>query len=278
MLISVIVTIRNERDHIRDLLDSLVTQEGPLEVLVVDAYSDDGTIQIVEGYARSHPEVRLFLRGGTRGEGRNFGIAEARGEAVAFIDGDCIANAFWLRELRRDLRAGVEVVAGRTVRMGKAEFARLSRVELFYQGVDVTYPSCNLAYRTDVLRGLGGFDTRFRTAEDIDLNYRAVAGGHRIHYNESAIVYHRERESLVGFLKQAFWNGYGRKQLTLKHGALWSNYSLSNMIKRDISFWYIVRSSVALLGYFMAKARERREDYLAPRGGVKASGGRAEVH
>ncbi|MGQ9582605.1 MAG: glycosyltransferase [Thermoplasmatota archaeon] len=262
MLISVIVTVRNERDHIRDLLDSLVTQEGPLEILVVDAYSDDGTIQLVESYARSRPEVRLFLRGGTRGEGRNFGIGEAGGEVVAFIDGDCIANAFWLRELRRDFAAGRVIVAGRTVRMGKAEFARLSRVELFYQGVDVTYPSCNLAYRTDVIKELGGFDTGFRTAEDIDLNYRAVARGHQIHYNENAIVYHRERDSLVGFLKQAFWNGYGRKQLTLKHGALWSNYSLSNMIRRDISFWYMVRSSVALLGYFTAKARERREDYL----------------
>ncbi|MEM4728767.1 MAG: glycosyltransferase [Thermoplasmata archaeon] len=262
MLITVVVTIRNERDHIRDLLDSLVTQEGPVEIIVVDAFSDDGTVELVEGYCRSHPQVRLLMRGGTRGEGRNFGIEAARGEVVAFIDGDCIANAFWLKEIRKDMRAGKEIVAGRTVRIGKPEFARLSRVELFYQGVDVTYPSCNLAYRTEILRELGGFDTRFRTAEDIDLNYRAVHRGHRIHYNENAIVYHRERDSLVPFLKQAFWNGYGRKQLTLKHGALWSNYSVSNMLRRDMSFWYLIRSSVALLGYLTAKARERREDYI----------------
>jgi glycosyltransferase involved in cell wall biosynthesis len=261
MLISVIVTIRNEAYHIRDLLDSLVTQEGPVEIIIVDAYSSDETQPIVHGYCRRYDFISLYLQGGTRGEGRNFGIEKAKGEAVAFIDGDCIANPFWLKEIRKDMAEGREIIAGRTIRMGKAEFARLSRVELFYQGVDLTFPSCNLAYRTDVVREAGVFDTRFRTAEDIDLNYRAVRNGHKIHYNGNAIVYHRERDSLVGFFKQAFWNGYGRKQLTLKHGRLWSNYSVSNMIQHDISFWYILRTSIALMGYATAKAREKKEDY-----------------
>ncbi|MBM4249376.1 MAG: glycosyltransferase [Euryarchaeota archaeon] len=261
MLISVIVTIRNEEHHIRGLLDSLVAQEGPLEVIVVDAFSTDASRSIVGRYATEHPFVRLHLKGGTRGEGRNFGIERAAGGAVAFIDGDCVASPDWLKEIRRDLSAGRDIVAGRTVRMGRPQFANLSRVELFYQGVDLTFPSCNLAYRTGVVKEAGAFDTLFRTAEDIDLNYRAVKNGHRIHYNENAVVNHHERDTLAAFLKQAFWNGYGRKQLTLKHGRLWSNYSVSNMIKHDISFWYLVRTAVALLGYATAKMRERKEDY-----------------
>ncbi len=261
MLISVIVTIRNEEHHIRGLLDSLAVQEGPLEVVIVDAYSDDDTQPIVHEYCRKYDFISLYLQGGTRGEGRNLGIEKARGEAVAFIDGDCVADKDWLRELRKDLSAGHEIVAGRTVRMGRPRFAGLSRVELFYQGFDLTFPSCNLAYRTGVVREAGGFDTGFRTAEDIDLNYRAVKNGHKIRYNERAIAQHHERDTLVAFLKQAFWNGYGRKQLTLKHGRLWSNYSVSNMIRHDMSFWYLVRTAVALLGYAMAKAREKKEDY-----------------
>ena len=261
MLISVIVTIRNEEHHIRGLLDSLVVQEPPLEVVIVDAYSSDNTQPIVHDYCRKHPFINLYLQGGTRGEGRNFGIDGAKGEAVAFIDGDCVADPAWLREIRSDLKAGREIVAGKTVRMGRPQFANLSRVELFYQGFDLTFPSCNLAYRTDVLREAGAFDTRFRTAEDIDLNYRAVRNGHKIHYNERAVVQHHERDTVVAFLKQAFWNGYGRKQLTLKHGRLWSNYSVSNMIRHDMSFWYLVRTAIALLGYATAKSRERKEDY-----------------
>jgi len=264
MLISVIVTIRNEQSHIRGLLESLVTQEGPLEIIIVDAYSSDDTQPIVHEYCRKYEFISVYLQGGTRGEGRNFGIDRARGEAVAFIDGDCVADLAWLKQLRNDLRAGHEIVGGRTVRMGKSRFARLSRVELFYQGVDLTFPSCNLAYKTDVVKEAGWFDTTFRTAEDIDLNYRAVKNGHKIHYDDNAVVNHHERDTLVAFLKQAFWNGYGRKQLTLKHGRLWGNYSVTNMIQHDMSFWYLLRTTIALLGYATAKAREKKEDYKNP--------------
>jgi glycosyltransferase involved in cell wall biosynthesis len=261
MLISVIVTIRNEEHHIRGLLDSLVAQEGPLEIVIVDAYSNDDTQPIVHEYCRKHDFISLYLQGGTRGEGRNLGIEKAKGGAVAFIDGDCVADPAWLHEIREDLEAGDDIVAGKTIRTGKSQFASLSRVELFYQGVDLTFPSCNLAYRTEVVKKAGAFDTNFRTAEDIDLNYRAVRNGHKIHYDERALVQHHERDTLVAFLKQAFWNGYGRKQLTLKHGRLWSNYSVTNMIQHDISFWYLLRTTIALLGYAMAKAREKKEDY-----------------
>jgi len=261
MLISIIITVRNEEYHIRDLLDSLVLQEGPIEIIIVDAYSTDATCDIVKKYMRRYDTVHLHLQGGTRGEGRNYGISKAKGDAVAFIDGDCIANPFWVKELRRLLLKGAPVVAGKTIRMGYMPFVQLSRVELFYKGVDLTFPSCNLAYRKKLIDEIGAFDPLFRTAEDIDLNYRAVKKGARIYYNDDAIVYHRERESFVAFFKQAFWNGYGRKQLTLKHGALWSSYSVSSMIRRDISLWYLLRSSVALLGYFLAKSREDRSDY-----------------
>ena len=261
MLISVIVTIRNEEHHIRDLLDSLVVQEGPLEIIIVDAYSSDDTQPLVHGYCRKHDNISLYLQGGTRGEGRNFGIDVAKGEAVAFIDGDCVADPAWLEEMRKDLSAGHEIVAGKTIRTGKPRFASLSRVELYYQGVDLTFPSCNLAYKTAVIKEAGAFDAMFRTAEDIDLNYRAVKNGHKIHYNERAVVNHHERDTLVAFLKQAFWNGYGRKQLTLKHGPLWSNYSVGNMIRHDMSFWYLLRTAVALLGYATAKAREKKGSY-----------------
>jgi glycosyltransferase involved in cell wall biosynthesis len=261
MLISVIVTIRNEEHHIRGLLDSLVAQEGPVEIVLVDAYSNDDTQPIVHEYCRKHDFINLYLQGGTRGEGRNLGIEKAKGEAVAFIDGDCVADPDWLKVFRKDLESGHDIVAGKTVRTGKSQFSSLSRVELFYQGVDLTYPSCNLAYKTEVVKEAGAFDTKFRTAEDIDLNYRAVKNGHKIHYDERALVQHHERDTLVAFLKQAFWNGYGRKQLTLKHGRLWSNYSVSNMIQHDMSLWYILRTSIALLGYATAKAREKKEDY-----------------
>jgi GT2 family glycosyltransferase len=253
LLISVISTVRNEARNIAHLLDSLVVQEPPVEVLVVDSSSQDGTPDIVRAYEKRYDNVHLQFRGGTRGAGRNFGVKMARGEVVAFIDGDAIANPFWLRELRAGLDHA-DVVAGRSIQIGYRPFEQLERVELIVRGVDVSYPSSNLAYRKRVIQEIGGFDEWFVTAEDIDLNLRAVKAGHPIAYRPNAIVYHRTRDSYFDFARQAFWNGAGRKQLTLKHGALWMNYRPLDMLRQKTTFLSLFRLEAALLGYAAYKA------------------------
>lgn len=255
---SVVVTVRNEQRHIADLLDSLVVQEGPLEVVVVDSESSDRTRDIVRRYAEKYDFVRLFEHRSRRGEGRNEGVRRSRGDFVAFIDGDCIANPFWLAELRKGLRRH-DVVAGRTIQIGYWAFESLDRVELDVKGVDVTYPSCNLAYRRGTFDKAGGFDPWFVTAEDIDLNLRAVRDASAsLAYREEAVVYHRARDTFTGFFRQAFWNGYGRKQLTLRHGSLWTQYSFGRMFRRQFHFWGILRLSAASLGYIWCRVRGDR--------------------
>jgi len=248
-LVSVVVTVRNEAPHIGQLLESLVGQDGPLELILVDADSRDGTRELAETFASSHPGfLRVIERPGSRGVGRNVGVHVARGEWVAFIDGDCFADSQWLKRLKGSLGAA-SVVAGRTETVGKPRYGTLERVELYQRGFDVTYPSCNLAYPRALFERLGGFDPRFVTAEDIDLNMRAVAAGATIVYRPDAVVYHHMRTTFVRFLYQAFWNGYGRKQLTEKHGNLWGRYRVPQLIagQRGVIAW--ARLTAALAGY-----------------------------
>ncbi len=252
MLISVIITVKNEERDMPDLLDSLVVQEQPLEIIIVDAHSDDRTREIVAEYAEDYDFIKLYLKGGTRGTGRNYGATKAEGNLLAFIDGDEIVNPFWGEEMRKSAKQ-YDIVAGKTVQIGYHAFEELERVELYHKGYDVTYPSCNLLYHKKIFESIGGFDPWFMTAEDIDLNFRAVEIGAKIGYNGKAIVYHRTRGSFYGFFKQAFWNGFGRKQLTMKHGKLWSNYSPDKMIKVNMNTWYAIRMVPALAGYVACK-------------------------
>lgn len=261
MLISVIITTRNEERNIRDLLDSLVVQEKPIEIIVVDSDSTDKTQQITKHFSEKYDFVKLFVKGGTRGESRNYAVQKSKGSVLAFVDADCIVNPFWIKEIRNSIRE-TEIVAGKTILIGYDPFEDLGRVELYYKGYDLTFPSCNLAYKKKVFQEIKGFDPWFMTAEDIDLNYRAINLGNSLIYNENAIVYHRARSTFVSFFKQAFWNGYGRKQLTLKHGSLWKNYSFLDMIKNSASFWKITRMSVAVLGFFACKFYGKRKDFL----------------
>jgi glycosyltransferase involved in cell wall biosynthesis len=256
MMISVVLNLLNEERHIRDLLDSLVVQEPPFEIVVVDAGSWDRTVDIVKRYAGSYPTITLYHKPGSRGESTNYGIARARGDVVATVGGDCIANPFWLKELRATLRE-YDIAAGKTINIGYHAFENLERVELYHKGMDISHPSGNMAWHRKVLEGVEGFDPWFVTAEDIDLNYRAVSKGYRIGYNENAIVYHRMKESFIRFFKQAFWNGWGRKQLTMKHGKLWGSYKPQRLFETSKNIWSYARLLAAIIGYVMCKFYEK---------------------
>lgn len=260
--VSVILTVRNEEANLGHLLDSLVNQEGLLEVILVDAASTDRTVAIANTYHSRIPSLKILVRTCRRGEGRNLGAKEASGDLLAFIDGDCIANTFWLRRIAAAWDGDpMRVVAGRTLLTGYWAFTKLHRVELAHKGQDTTWPSCNLAYPRGLFERIGGFDPAFVTAEDIDLNLRAVEAGARIVHAPDAIVYARARDSINGFLRQAYWNGYGRKQLTAKHGRLWSQYSFRDMAKRQgASLWGLMRVGAGMVGYLDAKRGKRPAD------------------
>ena len=218
-------------------------------MIVVDADSRDGSYSILRRFARSDPaRFRAIRRACSRGEGRNVGVDLARGEWVAFTDGDCVADPRWLAELRQGFLEA-DVVAGRTVAIARTPFSELERVELYLRGSDVTFPSCNLAYRRELFRKLGGFDPRFITAEDIDLNLRATLAGHPIAYVPEAVIHHRARATWPQFIRQAFWNGYGRKQLTEKHGNLWERYRIERLVADQHGSVAVARLSAALAGY-----------------------------
>ena len=73
----VIIPTWQERENIALLLSELLALPIPLEVLVVDDDSPDGTAAIVEEIANSNPHVHLLLRASERGRG-SAGIAGFR--------------------------------------------------------------------------------------------------------------------------------------------------------------------------------------------------------
>jgi len=85
-LVSVIVAVRNGERFLSSALTSILNQEyRPLEIIVVDGHSEDGTAKI----AQSFNEVHYLLQNG-RGiaDAYNTGIAAARGELVSFLSHD----------------------------------------------------------------------------------------------------------------------------------------------------------------------------------------------
>ena len=100
MKISVVLTTKNEEKHISELLDSMLHQEEPYEVIIVDSDSTDTTQKIIKEYSKKNKNIKLYSHPGTRAESMNYGVTKVTGDAVAFIGGDDVPDDNWIREIR----------------------------------------------------------------------------------------------------------------------------------------------------------------------------------
>jgi glycosyltransferase involved in cell wall biosynthesis len=185
-LVSAVIPVYNGEAYVARAVDSVLGQTyAPVEALVVDDGSTDGTPGVLAGYG---DRVRV-LRQANQGlsAARNAGIAAARGEWVALLD----ADDRWLPEkLARQvalMRAAPEVgfcstealledergeVVGRWACPGvdgdvlRTIFARNAAIPGSGSGVLV---------RRDLFARAGTFDTRLVSLEDIDMWLRLAA-------------------------------------------------------------------------------------------------------
>lgn len=248
MKISIVLTTKNEEKNIGKLLDSLMNQENPYEIIVVDSDSTDKTQDIVKGFSKKNKNIKLFSYPSTRAESMNYGIKQATGDAIAFIGGDDIADEKWIKEIRKGFK-DADIVVGELISKGEERVKNIENVKLFHKGVNISYPGTNTTYKKEILDKLGGFDPWFSSAEDLEINYRAVDAGYKIAHNKGAKIYYRSRDSPLAFLRQSFWYGYGRKLLGLKHGRIWGKHLAGDVIKTQTSVFGLVRLSLGFLGY-----------------------------
>ncbi|KAB7789594.1 glycosyltransferase family 2 protein [Bifidobacterium leontopitheci] len=103
-LVSVIVPMYDVAPFAAECLDSLLAMDVPsgvrCEIIVVDDGSHDATGAIADRYAAADAAIRVFH---TANHGlsaaRNFGVRQARGEYVTFVDGDDMVTQDYLTAL-----------------------------------------------------------------------------------------------------------------------------------------------------------------------------------
>ena len=153
--------------------------------------------------------------------------ARPRGEITAYIDDDAYPDPDWLRYIAWAYMTGGprRAPAGPTCRRpatgGSADLVALApggpNHVLITDTVAEHVPGCNSTYRTEALRAIGGYDTRFRTAgDDVDVGWRIQENGGTIGFSAGAMVWHHRRGTAKGYLKQQRGYGYAEALLERK--------------------------------------------------------------
>jgi glycosyltransferase involved in cell wall biosynthesis len=190
MTVSVVIPTYNRAVIIGEAIESVLGQSvAPHEIIVVDDGSTDDTATRLERWG-SRINVVHQTNGGVSAA-RNAGVARATGTWIAFLDSDDVWLPGWLAQITRhasDSRVGVHV--GDHLFEGPGYARRLFEIRGFDFPAEkaslverplahVTSGICpsSVACRRDWLRATGGFDTRYRMFEDLDLFCRLALIG-----------------------------------------------------------------------------------------------------
>lgn len=205
--LSVVIPTLNAEDEIDSLLDTIEAQSlQPLDILVVDSSSDDGTVDEVA----KHPcvnLVRIERKEFNHGSTRDMALRRSAGEFVCFLTQDAVpASNRYLERLVAPFLAddSIALVTGRQLPKADARrFEQLvrkfnypnapsvrSKSDLPKYGIKTFFASdtCS-AYRRTAYLECGGFD-HVNTNEDMLMAARFIASGMKVAYEPRAEVYH----------------------------------------------------------------------------------------
>lgn len=281
MMISVVIAVRNESDHIQECIQSLFTQQypEPYEVIIIDGMSTDGTYEKLTQLKDKYPFLLLRNEKFNAAAGRNRGIHNSKGDIIAFIDADAIASNDWLLQIKTTFDKTDAVGVGgpdllpsqssTTARMigytMTSPFARGGRFNPSTQHTTLEeeryvyhIPTCNLALRREIFDKVGLFDENFVKGQDLELNYRIVTTGHKLLYSPKIQVTHHRKQYIKDFSKQIYKWAKAKVAIIKKHGMhgisshvyLWPLYAIAGFFL--LLLFLVLLNRLPLFVYLLA--------------------------
>jgi len=230
MLVSVVITTRNEEKNIEECLKSIKSQNlegsglfsdsdpGEVEIIVVDNNSTDRTKEIAEKYTN-----KIFNYGPERSAQRNLGVKEALGKYILYLDADMRLSKNVLAECVQmcEHQSLIALYIPERI-VGGGFWTRIRDFERSFY--DATVIDCVRFAQRDEFLKINGFDENLTGPEDWDFDRRIRAIGEvgiiksPLYHNEGAFSFKRYLQKKSYYAKNfsKYINKWGRKDKTIK--------------------------------------------------------------
>ncbi|MGV9890340.1 bifunctional polysaccharide deacetylase/glycosyltransferase family 2 protein [Streptomyces sp. NPDC003395] len=226
--VSVIVPAYNEKECIAGTLASLAASTHPIEIIVVDDGSTDGTADIAESLGM--PNVRVIRQANAgKPAALNHGVRQASYDIVVMMDGDTVFEPDTVRQLVQPFAdpsvgavAGNAKVGNRNTVIGAWQHIEyvmgfnLDRRMYDLLGCMPTIPGAIGAFRREAVLAVGGM-SEDTLAEDTDITIALHRAGRRVVYQEHARAWTEAPGSLQQLWSQRYRWSYGTMQALWKH-------------------------------------------------------------
>jgi peptidoglycan/xylan/chitin deacetylase (PgdA/CDA1 family)/glycosyltransferase involved in cell wall biosynthesis len=245
---SVIIPAFNESAGIEATVRSLVASDHPVEIIVVDDGSSDGTADIVE--ALGLPGVRVIRQANAgKPAALNAGLTASSHPLVVMLDGDTVFESDAVRMLLQPFSdpavgavSGNAKVANRGGLLGRWQHIEyvvgfnLDRRLFDLAECMPTVPGAIGAFRREGLERVGGVSD-LTLAEDTDLTMALCRDGWRVVYEERARAWTEAPASIGALWQQRYRWCYGTLQAMWKHrGALVQSGSSGKLGRRGLGY------------------------------------------
>jgi glycosyltransferase involved in cell wall biosynthesis len=240
--VSVIVTTRNEEKNITECLNSIRKQSCPrdrIEIIVVDNNSQDKTKEIAFKYTD-----KVFNFGPERSAQRNFGVRQASGKYILYLDADMILSERVIEECVEKCENEQCIALYIPERIiGDGFWIKVRDFERgFY---NATCIDAVRFVRKDKFLKIGGFDETLTGPEDWDFDRRISVAGQAAVIN--ACFYHNEDNfNLRKYVEKKLYYARDFEKYARKWG------KQDRIIKRQMGMGY------RYLGVFLEKGKSRR--------------------
>lgn len=205
--ITILITLKNNASTIKQCIDSLLKLDyEKYRIMVVDAFSDDGSYKILKSYRK---KINLYQTKGWAPVAYNFALKKIRSEYIALVDGDCVVPKNWLSELMKGFDSSdvVEVAGNVLTPETKNRLQEVIGLDLEdrYSGLSGSIskvPTMNVAFKTELAKKVG-FNEKLRVGYDADFSYKLTKFG-KIKYVPAAVMYHHHRTSWKALYRQQY--------------------------------------------------------------------------
>jgi arabinofuranan 3-O-arabinosyltransferase len=201
-LVSIVVPTKNSEATLEDCLRSIRAQTySPLEIVIVDACSTDGTRDISEKYA---DKVIEAIAG--RSEARNLGAKESKGEFLYFVDADNVLEPNVVSACMAQIRRKADAVIVPELSVGQGFWARCKALEKRCYIDDGAVEAARF-FKRRLFEMVGGFDVFLEAGEDWDLNLRVQKAGAKVGRINAFAKHYDGRLDLLQTMKKKYHYG-----------------------------------------------------------------------
>lgn len=233
-LISVIIPVYNEEEHLNEVFLSLEQQDYPkeyTEVIFIDGNSKDKSIEILNKYSNQRKNVYIYNNPEKIVPiSMNIGIKNSKGKYIIRLDSHSKYNNDYLSKCVEMLeKTDADNVGGairligdlpvqKSIKLATTCSFGIGNSGFHYEDYEGYVESVYLgAYRKDIFEKIGLYDEELVRNQDDELNYRLIKSGGKIFMSKNIISYYYPRPSLKKLWKQYYEYGYWRIRVIQKH-------------------------------------------------------------